>query len=85
MALYADVIGGRIAAFCPDSKAASGVALPVVEDKPAARSGHEIVGPEYRIEKTRVVAYWREVPVDPLSPQELHRRLAALEAAAVAR
>lgn len=78
-AIYRDD-GKAVARFAdaPDPKRKS---LPVFEeDKPALLLGHEYVGPHYREETDRLVAFWRTDPVDPLRPDVLLKRLTEIEA-----
>jgi hypothetical protein len=52
---------------------------PVVEEKPVVQPGHELFGPNYRIERDRVVAIWKNVPVDPTRPEIMAAKIADLE------
>ena len=52
---------------------------PVIEEtKPECPPGHELIGPDYRIEPDRVVAYWRVEQKAPL--EAMADRLAETEA-----
>ena len=53
----------------------------VAEEKPAEREGFELVGPDYRIEADKVVAVWKEQPIDQTTPERLLARIVALEQA----
>lgn len=78
-AIYRDD-GKAVARFAdaPDPRRKS---LPVIEEaKPVVPDGHELVGPDYREEADRLVASWRVMPVDPMRPDVLLKRLADIEA-----
>lgn len=56
-------------------------AVPVVDTKPErVPSGHQLLGPNYTVSKSEVREVWKTVPVDPWRPEELLRRIEAIEA-----
>jgi len=51
----------------------------VKEEIPEVLEGYELVGPNYRIEKDEVIAYYETQLIDQTTPERLLARIIALE------